>query len=330
MLQNFWNRSHARFAVSKCGLVALQRYHPSSAISPLASTVCALRNPKPFSFALAMKGVVDAGWSCDSGDPYYFEARSFWCLHCILDTKTNCWIGDSIEDTCADLPIRVGITSSAGRGVFATRDIDHGELIHTAEPVVAHPSLTSLHKVLLRALWYDGMLQLVIWWHDSASSLMRRGPMQVCYFCLKGLKRAVSYTRSSVPAPASDGSPIFCSSTCDESAQVCESLWVRKYKLSTNLMNLQLRNLLIFNARWFVSNKTRAFIKVSTICTSQEVGKVELQWGILSGMQVFYAIEQQADWSEFHDYCRWGLKYFMVFENYPIWFTRDYLVGQLI
>lgn len=104
------------------------------------------------------------------------------------------------------MPIRVGHTSNAGRGVFATRDIGHGELIHTAEPVVAHPSLTSLHKA--------------------------------CYFCLKGLKRPVSYMRSSAPVPtASAGSPTFCSSTCEESAQV------------------------------------------------------------------FYATEQQVDWSEFHDYC---------------------------
>lgn len=47
-----------------------------------------------------------------------------------------------------DIPIRVGHTSNAGRGVFAIRDIGYGELIHTADAVVAHPSLTSLHKVL--------------------------------------------------------------------------------------------------------------------------------------------------------------------------------------
>ena len=49
----------------------------------------------------------------------------------------------------AGMPIRVGHTANAGRGVFAVRDIGHGELIHTADPLVAHPSLTSLHKVLV-------------------------------------------------------------------------------------------------------------------------------------------------------------------------------------
>ncbi|XP_073152992.1 histone-lysine N-methyltransferase ATXR4 [Henckelia pumila] len=44
-------------------------------------------------------------------------------------------------------PIAVGITESAGRGVFATRRIDAGELIHTAQPIVSHPSLYSLYDV---------------------------------------------------------------------------------------------------------------------------------------------------------------------------------------
>ncbi|KAF7851329.1 hypothetical protein BT93_L4108 [Corymbia citriodora subsp. variegata] len=49
-------------------------------------------------------------------------------------------------------PIRVGLTESAGRGVFATRRIGSGELIHTAEPVVSHPSLRSLHAVCYSCL----------------------------------------------------------------------------------------------------------------------------------------------------------------------------------
>ncbi|XP_027070482.1 histone-lysine N-methyltransferase ATXR4 isoform X2 [Coffea eugenioides] len=44
-------------------------------------------------------------------------------------------------------PIQVGFTDSAGRGVFATRRIAAGELIHTAKPIVCHPSLSSLHSV---------------------------------------------------------------------------------------------------------------------------------------------------------------------------------------
>ncbi|PON46611.1 SET domain containing protein [Parasponia andersonii] len=44
-------------------------------------------------------------------------------------------------------PIRVGITESSGRGVFATRRIGAGELIHTAKPLVSHPSLSTVQWV---------------------------------------------------------------------------------------------------------------------------------------------------------------------------------------
>ncbi|PWA79183.1 SET domain protein 38 [Artemisia annua] len=44
-------------------------------------------------------------------------------------------------------PIQVLLTESAGRGVFATRKIEPGELIHTAKPIVSHPSLASVDKV---------------------------------------------------------------------------------------------------------------------------------------------------------------------------------------
>ncbi|KAJ9181226.1 hypothetical protein P3X46_009378 [Hevea brasiliensis] len=44
-------------------------------------------------------------------------------------------------------PIRVGLTESAGRGVFATRRIGAGDLIHTAKPIVAHPSLSGINTV---------------------------------------------------------------------------------------------------------------------------------------------------------------------------------------
>jgi len=44
-------------------------------------------------------------------------------------------------------PIRVGLTESAGRAVFATRKIGAGDLIHTAKPVVACPSLLKLDSV---------------------------------------------------------------------------------------------------------------------------------------------------------------------------------------
>ncbi|OMO86625.1 histone-lysine N-methyltransferase ATXR4-like protein [Corchorus capsularis] len=53
-------------------------------------------------------------------------------------------------------PIRVAITESAGRGVFATRRIGAGDTIHTAKPIASHPSLSAIDTV--------------------------------CYFCLKRMK----------------------------------------------------------------------------------------------------------------------------------------------
>lgn len=44
-------------------------------------------------------------------------------------------------------PIQVALTESSGRGVFATRKIENGELIHTAKPVLSHPSLSTVHRV---------------------------------------------------------------------------------------------------------------------------------------------------------------------------------------
>lgn len=59
-------------------------------------------------------------------------------------------------------PIQVLFTESTGRGVFATREIGSGELIHTAQPLVSHPYFNSVHTV--------------------------------CYFCLKKLAN-VDYSR---------------------------------------------------------------------------------------------------------------------------------------
>ncbi|XP_076913128.1 histone-lysine N-methyltransferase ATXR4-like [Bidens hawaiensis] len=58
-------------------------------------------------------------------------------------------------------PIQVLLTESAGRGVFATRRIHPGELIHTAKPVISHPSISSVDKV--------------------------------CYFCLKNSPKCSDY-----------------------------------------------------------------------------------------------------------------------------------------
>lgn len=58
-------------------------------------------------------------------------------------------------------PIRVALTESSGRGVFATRKIETGELLHTAKPILSHPSLSTVQRV--------------------------------CYFCLRKLKITDSY-----------------------------------------------------------------------------------------------------------------------------------------
>ncbi|KAL6883452.1 hypothetical protein ACP4OV_010866 [Aristida adscensionis] len=49
-------------------------------------------------------------------------------------------------------PIRVALTESSGRGVFATRSLAAGELLHTAQPLVSHPSPSLLHEVCYSCL----------------------------------------------------------------------------------------------------------------------------------------------------------------------------------
>ncbi|KAM0894065.1 hypothetical protein ACQ4PT_024704 [Festuca glaucescens] len=50
------------------------------------------------------------------------------------------------------LPIRVALTDSAGRGVFATHPIAAGEVLHSAQPLVSHPSRSLLHEVCYSCL----------------------------------------------------------------------------------------------------------------------------------------------------------------------------------
>ncbi|XP_057984082.1 histone-lysine N-methyltransferase ATXR4 isoform X1 [Malania oleifera] len=77
-------------------------------------------------------------------------------------------------------PIRVSFTESAGRGVFATRRIGAGDLIHTAKPLVSHPSLSAVHGV--------------------------------CYFCLKKLPNTSSDSQPQCVQ--------FCSQECREQSTV--------------------------------------------------------------------------------------------------------------
>ncbi|KAK4765244.1 hypothetical protein SAY86_026334 [Trapa natans] len=74
-------------------------------------------------------------------------------------------------------PIQVGLTASAGRGIFASRRITSGDLIHTASPVVCYPSLATVHSV--------------------------------CYFCLRRLSNAGAELRASQTVS-------YCSDKCKD------------------------------------------------------------------------------------------------------------------
>lgn len=78
-------------------------------------------------------------------------------------------------------PIRVALTDSAGRGVFATQRIASGDLIHTASPVVSYPSLAMVHSV--------------------------------CYFCLRRLSNAGTEFRAAQTVS-------YCSDKCKEQSKV--------------------------------------------------------------------------------------------------------------
>ncbi|XP_072977378.1 histone-lysine N-methyltransferase ATXR4 [Typha angustifolia] len=80
-------------------------------------------------------------------------------------------------------PIRVALTESAGRGVFATRGIGSGELIHSAKPLVTHPSASHLLKV--------------------------------CYYCLRKMGK-----ESSLVSDESPSSYCFCCEGCREQSKV--------------------------------------------------------------------------------------------------------------
>ncbi|CAL9167809.1 unnamed protein product [Musa hybrid cultivar] len=87
-------------------------------------------------------------------------------------------------------PIRVSLTESAGRGVFATRGIAAGELIHSAQPLVAHPSPSLLDKV--------------------------------CYYCLRRLQKEASPIGTSIPGENESSKTTacyFCSESCREQSK---------------------------------------------------------------------------------------------------------------
>ncbi|XP_077226890.1 histone-lysine N-methyltransferase ATXR4-like [Tasmannia lanceolata] len=91
----------------------------------------------------------------------------------------------SSTSTALPPPIRVSLTESAGRGTFATRKIGTGELIHTAKPLLTHPSLSLLH--------------------------------QVCYLCLKRLGMKAS--EACLSSPHVDPTSHFCSEECRDNSK---------------------------------------------------------------------------------------------------------------
>ncbi|KAH7443730.1 hypothetical protein KP509_02G048400 [Ceratopteris richardii] len=84
-------------------------------------------------------------------------------------------------------PVRVSFTPYAGRGVFATRRIAEGEIIHTAEPLITHPSLQNISKV--------------------------------CYFCLRHLRKDLLRRDAAVEMDDNGMGINFCSERCSVSAE---------------------------------------------------------------------------------------------------------------
>ncbi|XP_078164774.1 SET domain protein 38 isoform X1 [Carex rostrata] len=73
--------------------------------------------------------------------------RRILCFE-LFSTATSIGPSDKSDPIRPDPPpIRISQTSSAGRGVFATRPITAGETIHSAKPLVTHPSLSRLYEV---------------------------------------------------------------------------------------------------------------------------------------------------------------------------------------
>ncbi|KAM6547853.1 hypothetical protein CsatB_019529 [Cannabis sativa] len=75
-----------------------------------------------------------------------------------FSTSDEAQADNEIPVQAAPPPVQVQLTESSGRGVFATRRISAGELLHTAKPLVSYPSLSTIQSV--------------------------------CYFCLKKVKNS--------------------------------------------------------------------------------------------------------------------------------------------
>lgn len=115
---------------------------------------------------------------------YKFDARSLSRL--VQDGSAAA--PSSLETMIAGLPVFVGQTPTSGRGLYANRAITAGELIHTATPVVAHPTLGNLKTS--------------------------------CYHCLAPLsaRRKQEWVRTHAGGDGGGASGHFCGTTCAETA----------------------------------------------------------------------------------------------------------------
>ncbi|XP_020687468.2 histone-lysine N-methyltransferase ATXR4 [Dendrobium catenatum] len=125
-------------------------------------------------------------------DPLLFEIRrTFRNLQQTCTEALFCTSSMSAEavGARAGSPIKVSLTDSAGRGVFTTRNIGSGELIHTAKPLVTHPSLALSD--------------------------------QVCCYCLKKLDKDGSSGIFSSLKGEDGTSYCFCSEECRDVSKAC-------------------------------------------------------------------------------------------------------------
>lgn len=125
-----------------------------------------------------------------------------WLQRCSFSRYrcNHAYSSSSFHSEAPPPPIRVGFTEDAGRGVFATREIRTGDLIHTADPFLTHPSLEALGKVCYSCL---GRLKEVKYHLPTFSSSSRLGNSRTSADALRDSQNDV----------------LFCSSECAKKAK---------------------------------------------------------------------------------------------------------------
>ncbi|XP_062112282.1 histone-lysine N-methyltransferase ATXR4 isoform X3 [Humulus lupulus] len=105
---------------------------------------------------------------------------------------------NEIPVQAAPPPVRVELTESSGRGVFAIRKIGAGELLHTAKPLVSYPSLSTIQRAFLgvevKADW--------VAFNDYCRSLGLKYPLLVKRFACMVISGAASANLLDILQPA--------------------------------------------------------------------------------------------------------------------------------